>query len=156
MYVEWYRFEVQKKILENYDSKFSFIWHVDIFKQQYLKVFVSTTSQFIVLRELAWVWEKVENEEKVKSPNSIWFNKEQYRSLYCKGWSYIKDKYSSVWHFAGIQSSSSPQQNSRMKFQINDQSISKNCWERRQTGGRVNLHLPCRQVRKGVCWLLQE
>lgn len=31
--VKWYRSKVQKKILENHDSKFSFIWHVDIFKQ---------------------------------------------------------------------------------------------------------------------------
>lgn len=49
-----------------------------------LKVFVSTISQLMVLRELALVSEKVEYEEKVKSPNSIWFSKEQYRSLYWK------------------------------------------------------------------------
>lgn len=61
--------------------------------------------------------------KKVKTPNSIWFNKEQYRSLYWKGWSYVKYKNSSVWHFSKIQSSSSPKQNRRIKFQINDQSI---------------------------------
>lgn len=119
-----------------------------------MKVFLSTISAH-GLGELALVSEKLEYEEKVKSPDSICFNKEQYRSLHCKGWSYIKDKYSSMWHFSRIQSSSSLKQNRRMKFQVNDQSISKSCLQRRQTGRKVNPLLPCRQVKKGFCWLLQ-
>lgn len=37
-----------------------------------------------------------EYEEKVRSPNNVQFNKEQYRSPYGKAWSYIKDKCSST------------------------------------------------------------